>query len=102
MSTLRIFSTLWDVQYIRGISSFMWRIRLHLGDTMRGIYSTLDGIMIHQGDIVSTLGGCSVYWRGIVSILRDDLVDKNHIFYLDNSNVLNIPQCTHDIGVQPT
>ena len=65
-------------EYIGGCS-------VHLGDTM----STL-------GDIMSTIGGCSVH-RGDIMMHVGEQVDKSLSIFIENSDVLNIPRCTHVI-----
>ena len=94
------------VQYIGGCS-------VHRGDTM----STSGGCSVHRRDTMSTSGGCSVHRRdtmstsggyheyiGGCSVHRRDIMihvekqlHKILSISIENSNVLNIPRCTHDI-----
>ena len=59
--------------------------------------------MSTSGDIMSTLGGyheyiggCSVHWRDIMIHVGEQL-HKILSISIENSDVLNIPLCTHDI-----
>ena len=101
-----IMSTSGDIQYNGGISWWMW------GDTMstsgdvqyiRGMFSTSEGCSVHRRDTMSTsggyheyIGGCSVH-RRVIMINVGEQLDKILSISIENSNVLNIPQCTHDI-----
>ena len=107
-----------DVQYIREFS-------VHWGDimsTMGGYHEYIGGRSVHRGyhdecgDIMSTsgmfstsqgyheyirgyheyIGGCSVHRRDIMIHVGEQL-DKIISISIDNSDVLNIPRCTHDI-----
>ena len=70
------------VQYIRGCS-------VHWGDTM----STSGDIMSTLGDIMSTSG--DVQYTGDIMMHVGMQVDKS--LSIETPNILNIPQCTHDI-----
>ena len=80
-----IMSTSGDVQYIRGYHDECGGCSVHRRDTM----STSGGY--HE-----YIGGCSVHRRDIMIHVGEQL-DKILSISIENSNVLNIPQCTHDI-----
>ena len=69
-----------------------------------GGYSVHRGdIMMNVGDTISTsggyheyIGGCSVHRRDIMIHVGEQL-DKILSISIENPDVLNIPQCTHDI-----
>ena len=70
----------------------------------RGIHEYIGGIpLVHRGDIMSTSGGyhecirgCSVHRRDIMIHVGEQL-DKILSISIENSDVLNIPRCTHGI-----
>ena len=86
-------------EYIGGCS-------VHRRDTMGtsgGYHEYIGGCSVHRGDIMSTsegyheyIGGCSVHRRDIMVHVGEQL-DKILSISIENSDVLNIPRCTHDI-----
>ena len=76
----------------------------------RGVFSTsgeyleyIGGCSVHQGDIMMNvgeyheyIGGCSVHRRDIMIHVGEQLHKILSISF-ENSDVLNIPRCTHDI-----
>ena len=74
-----------------------------------GYHEYIGGCSVHQrdtmstsGDIMSTSGdvqyirGCSVHRKDIMIHVGEQL-DKILSISIENSDVLNIPRCTHDI-----
>ena len=64
----------------------------HLGDTM----STSGDTMSTSGGYHEYIGGCSVH-QGDIMMQVGEQVGKNLSISSENPDVLNIPQCTHDI-----
>ena len=113
-STSRVFSTSGGYhEYIGGISWVHRRISL----VHRGMFSTLGGIHDECGDIMMNAGryheyigeiswvlwgiswvhrGCSVHQRDIMIHVEEQL-NKILLISIENSDVLSIPRCTHDI-----
>ena len=58
--------------------------------------STSEGYHEYIGGISSVHRGCSVHWRDIMIHVGEQL-DKILSISIENSDVLNIPQCTHDV-----
>ena len=95
-------------------------VSVHRGDTMStsgGYHEYIGGCSVHRGvswwtwgipwvhrrDTMSTsegyheyIGGCSVHQRDIMTHVGEQL-DKILSISIENSDVLNIPWCTHDI-----
>ena len=78
-------STSGDVQYIGGYHEYIGGCSVHRRDTM----STSGGY--HE-----YIGGCSVH-RGGIMIHVGEQLDKILSISIENSDVLNILRCTHDI-----
>ena len=92
-------STSGDVQYIGGYH-----------DECGGYHEYIGGCSVHRRDTMSTSGGyheyiggyheyirgCSVHRRDIMIHVGEQL-DKILSISIENSDVLNIPRCTHDI-----
>ena len=78
-------------EYIGGCS-------VHRRDTMStsGMFNTSEGYHEYIGGYHEYIGGCSVHWRDIMIHVGEQL-DKILSISIENSDVLNIPQCTHDI-----
>ena len=63
----------------------------------RGMFSTLRGVTIHVGDVVSTLGnsqyigGISWVYLGHTMIYMGDIIHKSNSFCIKSINVLNTP-----------
>ena len=84
-------STSGDVQYIGGYH-----------DKCGGYHEYTGGCSVHWGyheyirGYHGYIGGCSVHRRDIMMHVGEQL-DKVLSISIENSNVLNIPRCTHDI-----
>ena len=66
---------------------------------VEGYHEYIGGCSVHRRDTMSTsryIGGCSVHRRDIMIHVGEQL-DKILSISIENSDVLNIPQCTHDI-----
>ena len=87
-----IMSTSEDVQYIGRISWWMWGYHEYIG----GMFSTSEGYHEYIGGYHEYIGGCSVHRRDIMIHVGEQL-DKILSISIENSDVLNIPRCTHDI-----
>ena len=68
-----------------------------------GYHEYIGGCSVHRRDTMSTsggyheyIGGCSVHRRDIMIHVGEQL-DKILSISIENSYVLNIPRCTHDI-----
>ena len=76
-------------------------IMMHVGDIMStsgGYHEYIGGIsLVHRGDIISTLGEDIISTSGDIMMHVGEQVGKNHSISIENPDVLNIPQCTHDI-----
>ena len=79
-----MFSTLGDVKYIRGIQ--------YIG----GYHEYIGGYHNECGGYHEYIGGCSVHQRDIMIHVGEQL-DKILSISIENSDILNIPRCTHDI-----
>ena len=98
-----MFSTSGDVQYIGGCSVHRGDIMSTLGeyhDECGGYHEYIGGCSVHQRDTMSTsggyheyIGGCSVHRRESWYMWGSNLI-KILSISIENSNVLNIPQCT--------
>ena len=87
-----MFSTSGDVQYIGGYHDECGEIPwVH-----RGMFSTSEGYHKYIGGISWVHRGCSVHRRDIMIHVGEPL-DKILSISIENSDVLNIPWCTHDI-----
>ena len=62
----------------------------------RGMFSTSEGYHEYIGGYHEYIGGCSVHWRDIMIHVGEQL-DKILSISIENSDVLNILRCTHDI-----
>ena len=101
-----VFSTSWGYhEYIGGISwvhrgmfSKLGDIMMNVGDTMStsGMFSTSEGYHEYIGGYHEYIGWCSVHRRDIMIHVGEQL-DKILSISIENSDVLNIPRCTHDI-----
>ena len=71
---------------------------MNVGDTMStgGCSVRQRDTMITSGGYHEYIGGCSVHRRDIVIHVGEQL-DKILSISTENSDVLNIPRCTHDI-----
>ena len=83
-----MFSTSGGVQYIGGHHEYIGGISM---STLGDIMSTLGGVQ-YIGGYHEYIRRCSVH-RGDIMMQ----VGKNFSISIENPNVLNIPQCTHDI-----
>ena len=105
-----IMSTSGDVQYIggipwvhQGISWVHWRMfstlegyydeYLGIPWVHQGMFSTLEGYHEYTVGYHDYIGECSVHQRNIIIQMGEQL-DKILSISIENSNVLNIPQCT--------
>ena len=87
-------------EYIGGCSvSTSGDIMMNVG----GYHEYIGGCSVHWRDTMSTsggyheyIGGCSVHRRDIMIHVEEQL-DKILSISIENSDVLNIPRCTHDI-----
>ena len=61
-----------------------------------GMFSTLGDIMTNVRGYHEYIEGCSVHRMDIIIHVGEQL-NKILSISIENSNVLNIPQCTHDI-----
>ena len=68
-----------------------------------GYHEYIRGCSVHRRNTLSTLRGyheyirgCSVHWRDIFIHVGEQL-DKILSISIENSDVLNISRCTHDI-----
>ena len=68
-----------------------------------GYHEYIGGCSVHRRNTMSTsggyheyMGGCSVHRRDIMIHVGEQL-DKILSISIENSDVLNIPRCTHDI-----
>ena len=70
----------------------------HLGDIMStsGGVQYIEGYHDTCGGHHEYIGGCSVH-PGDIMIHVGEQVGKNLSISIENPDVLNIPQCTHDI-----
>ena len=85
---------------------YIWGCPVHRGDIMstlgryheyidRGMFSTLGEIMMNVRGYHEYIGGCSVHRIDIMIHVGEQL-DKILSISIENPDVLNIPQCTHD------
>ena len=72
-------------------------------DERGGYHEYIGGCSVHRKDTMSTsggyheyIGGCSVHRRDIMIHVGEQL-DKILSIFIENSDVLNIPRCIHDI-----
>ena len=86
-------------EYIGGCSVHRGDIMMNVG----GYHEYIGGCSVHRRDTMSTsggyheyIGGCSVHWRDFMIHVGEQL-DKILSISIENSDVLNIPRCTHDI-----
>ena len=70
-------------------------VSVMLINTLYNVCSVHRGIFSTSGDTMSTLG-CSVH-QGDIMMQVGEQVGKNLSISSENPDVLNIPQCTHDI-----
>ena len=77
---------------VGGYHEYTGGCSVHRRDTM----STSGGYHEYIGGYHEYIGGCSVHRRDIMIHVGEQL-DKIFSISIENSNVLNIPRCTHDI-----
>ena len=78
-------------EYIEGCSVHQRDVMMHVGDIM-----STSGDVQYIGGYHEYIWGCSVH-RGDIMMHVGDQVRKNLSISIENPNVLNIPQFTHDI-----
>ena len=92
-----MFSASGGLQYIGGSSVHRGDIMSTSGDIMMnipwGYHEYIGGCSVHRRDTISTSGGYHEY----IMIHVGEQLDKILSISIENSNVLNIPRCTHDI-----
>ena len=102
-----VFSTSGDTMSTSGgYHEYIGGCSVHRGDIMMnvgGYHEYIGGCSVHRRDTMSTsggyheyIGGCSVHRRNIMIHVGEQL-DKILSISIENSDVLNIPRCTHDI-----
>ena len=81
-----------------GYHEYIGRCSVHRGDIMIhvGGYHEYIGDVQYIGGYHEYIGGCSVHRRDIMIHVGEQL-DKILSISIENSDVLNIPRCTHGI-----
>ena len=65
-------------------------------DACGGYHDYIGGYHEYIGRYHEYIGRCSVHWGDIMMHVGEQ-VGKNLSISIENTNVLNIPRCTHDI-----
>ena len=81
---------------VGGYHEYIGGCSVHRRDTMSTSGDVSEGYHEYIGGYHEYIGGCSVHRRDIMIHVGEQL-DKILSISIENPDVLNIPQCTHDI-----